>query len=158
MISPSGFEYQYAQVRTVSFREDAHPETGDVFDVRYRIEPALAFDASASVLAIRLHVEALLSEPGQESALAFAEVETENVFALRGLDEMAGPDAVVRLPRMFVGQCLGIACSTARGVLVGRGRTPLLQNAPLPILSPVDLLAEMGDMPDWVDNEDRSTS
>lgn len=67
-----------------------------------------------------------------------ARVEVACVFQFRDLDAARDESGAVQLSRARVASALGIAISTARGVLVGRARHPVFSRVVLPILSPRD--------------------
>ena len=100
------------------------------------------FDPDTRAVAVRAHV---LAVPGSVPAEAdesdmpepAAEVEVECVFALDSLDEFTTAEGAVEMPRPFLAHLTGMTVSTARGVFIGAGRSPLLQRAPLPVGAPL---------------------
>lgn len=111
------------------------------------------FQENERIVAVRVSIHAIPapkaanephSEPGTPGDSA-SEVEVECVFQLDSLEEFRAQTGDVKLPRPFLAHLLGITASTARGVFIGAGHSPLLQKAPLPIGAPILMIDEVVD-------------
>lgn len=106
----------------------------------------------ASILAVPMHatqdehgdVTAAENEPVSPEDAA-AEAELECVFALGSLEEFRTDAGEIKLHRQLLAHLMGITVSTVRGVFLGAGRSPLFQQAPLPIGAPIRIIDQFVD-------------
>ena len=128
----------------------------------YLFSFGFGFEEATGTVAVRANVLAVTPRPGEngpdDAARTIteepaAEVEVECAFEVGGLDAFRDRAGEVRLPRPLVAHLMGIAVSTARGVFIGAGRSPVLQRAPLPIGATIALVDRFADpkMYPWID-------
>ena len=129
----------------------------------YLFSFGFGFEEATGTVAVRANVLAVTPRPEDEpenedgdrtiTDEPAAEVEVECAFEVGGLDEFRDDVGAVRLPRQLVAHLMGITVSTARGVFIGAGRSPVLQRAPLPIgatIALVDRFVDPETYP-WID-------
>lgn len=65
-------------------------------------------------------------------------------------------DGQIQVPGRTLAMWIGIALSTARGILIGRARHPVFGEAPFPVLSPLELAAQLvaTESPSWIASGD----
>ena len=128
-----GVAVRFASIRTHRFvveREAANLEAID--DVVFGFAAGIDWDLAEGYIAVHLVVR-LQSEP-RPDAPAFATVETETRYWVRGLD--ATPDATqINLPDTLVEDILSNAYATTRGLALVRGQGTVLEKFPLPMQS-----------------------
>lgn len=141
--------YRLTHVRTLSFAE----RTGRFSDnpaeaptVSYAPSFGFTFDEERRSVSVLVFIEALHLEddadeptPGTEP---LAEVEVGCMFEFESLDPFRVEEGI-QMPRQMVAQLIGIALSSARGILIGRTVHPVFQEAPLPVVSPMAFVASL---------------
>ena len=144
----ASLEWRLALVDVTAFHEDAALVV-DVEPGTFRVNANVDLDEEQQVLVVPVKVEVLRSEDSDD---VMAGVELVCVFQFKSFEGARNDEGAVRIDRSQVIAALGIAFSTARGVLIGRARHPVFSQAVLPILSPreqFESLINVSDKP-WI--------
>ena len=134
----------------VRFADNAGALPDDTPGLDYLFSLGYGFRQDPCEVAVRALVAAVPGlapgepEPAEPTDPA-AEVEVECVFGLDSIDEFLDDAGEVRVPRPFLAHLTGMTVSTARGVFIGAGRSPLLQRAPLPVGAPLYIIDQFVD-------------
>lgn len=159
-MSESAPRYRLVHVRTLSFAERTGRLSDDPLEappLTYSPSFGLQLLEDERTIGVLIGIEALLlvtSPEGDESTVApdtppLAEVEVGCTFEFESLDPYR-VDGRVQLPRQMAAQLVGIALSSARGVLSGRTVHPVFQTAPLPVISPLAIVGDVVEDLEWV--------
>src|SRR5690606_29714494 len=105
----------------------------------YHIGFGFDFKEELSLVAVGIQVQVLLNE-SEKVPTRLVDMEVVCSFSLRDLESLRNEEGLVMLPRMVLASFVGIALSTARGVLIGRSRYAQVADYPLPIMSPAKIV------------------
>lgn len=131
-----GLDWRLALVEVLAFNEDA--SLGEqVVPSGFHLNIDANLDEEQQALVIPVRVAVMTSEDAADEEV-MASVEVVCVFQFKDLEPARDEEGTVRLSRHQVVSALGIAISTARGVLIGRAKHPVFSRFVLPILSPRD--------------------
>lgn len=150
---PRDFRYSLSMAYPAAFMENRMEAVGDQTVLDYQLSGQADLDLETEHLVLRLQIDAYIGQEGD--ALLIASQILFCIYDLHPSDPDVEPETWT-VSRTLMASLLGIAISTARGVLLGRAQNPIFTTQPLPVLSP---LAEMGHILDlstmpWLAPED----
>lgn len=161
-MSSSRLEWRLALVDIRNFYE-APSIKDDTLLGGFRVSADVVLNAEKKSLFVPVKIVAVDAEheeatAGQDSddvtdEHVLASLDVGVLFQFRDLAPVMDTEGNVKLSRVRVSSALGIAISTARGVLVGRAKHPMFSSLVLPVLSPSDFLNEIAPHKDWIEAE-----